>query len=443
MRTCAFPLTNWVMGLSRPGGAVSPKLAECSTLYSVGLKSTSIVRPFALPARTSTVALVSCWRTTTSRSPAALALGAGALLEPAPELPVELIDVDGRVRGGSVHRGHRRRGPAPGAPSIAPAGRRWPPARRAGSRRGPDRADPPSASSTRRGDGARRRRRDHRCAAARRPIAESARSRVTHRMRGGSATSSPPRRRGPATSPASARPGRLGARSPVRAATTSRGAAGRGAEPRWRGVGGDRAERRLRPAGRRERRGRRLPAGPARDARAHDHPVERSTRRRRPPGPAVVHDREPPGVGDHRRSARTAGSRSIGPTHDRGGPRDLLEDHREAGRERHRDLVARPDRERAARADASAADGGRRARPDGAAHAGAGSCRPASRNGILERIIGAGSRGARARRTRWRSTRTRRRDRPPTTWRGRRPGRPSATPPGRSRRAARWSRPAS
>src|SRR5262245_14839312 len=110
VRTCAFPVTNWVMGVSRPGGAVSLKLAECSTLYSVGLKSTSIIRPFALPARTSTVALVSCWRMTTSRSPAALALGAGALFEPAPELPVELVDVDGRVRGGSVHGGHRRRG---------------------------------------------------------------------------------------------------------------------------------------------------------------------------------------------------------------------------------------------------------------------------------------------------------------------------------------------
>src|SRR3954451_2770933 len=110
VRTCAFPLTNWVMGLSRPGGAVSPKLAECSTLYSVGLKSTSITRPFALPARTSTVALVSCWRTTASRSPATLALGAGALLEPAPQLLVESIDVDRRLRGRSVHRGHRRRG---------------------------------------------------------------------------------------------------------------------------------------------------------------------------------------------------------------------------------------------------------------------------------------------------------------------------------------------
>ena len=216
MRTWAFPLTNWVMGLSRPGGAVSPKLAECSTLYSVGLKSTSIIRPFALPARTSTVALVSCWRTTTSRSPAALALGAGALLEPAPELPVELIDVDGRVRGGSVHRGHRRRGrrrelrrsrlPVDGGhrrdAGFAPWARPGRPAQR-------------QLEARRRGAravaGA-----DLRCAAERRPIAGSRRSRaMTHRMRGaGRRGSSPPRRRGLGDL-AGGPPDRAGARSPV------------------------------------------------------------------------------------------------------------------------------------------------------------------------------------------------------------------------------------
>ena len=67
-------------------------------------------------------------------------------------------------------------GPAPGAPSIAPAGRRWPPARRGVRAVGPTGPTRPAPARRAAARGAPSRR-DHRCAAERRPIAESRDSR--------------------------------------------------------------------------------------------------------------------------------------------------------------------------------------------------------------------------------------------------------------------------